>query len=67
MENNKKILLGKKGEDKYKSWILPPNTWTTIQEMWIENGVIKVWEKDDKKLFYGDITNNLKPFYFSFV
>jgi hypothetical protein len=44
-ENNKKILIGKKEEDKYKGWILPPNNWTTIQKMWIENGEIKVYNK----------------------
>ena len=38
MENEQKILIGKKGEDKYKGWILPPNTWTTIPKMWIDNG-----------------------------
>jgi len=45
MENDKKILLGKKCEDKYKGWILPPNTWITIQKMWGENGKIKIWNK----------------------
>ena len=25
---DERILLGKKGEDKYKDWILPPNSWT---------------------------------------
>jgi hypothetical protein len=40
-----KIIIGKKGEDMYKGWIFPPNTWTTIQEMWIENGKIKVRNK----------------------
>ena len=29
----------------YKGWIFPPNTWTTIQEMRIENGKIKVRNK----------------------
>jgi hypothetical protein len=45
MESEKKILLGKKSEDKYEGWILPPNTWTKIQKMWIENGEIKVLDK----------------------
>ena len=48
MENEKKILLGKKGEDKYKGWVLQPNTWTTIQKMWFKNGEIKVWNKKIK-------------------
>ena len=48
MENEKKILLGKKGEDKYKGWVLPLNTWNTIQKMWFKNGEIKVWNKKIK-------------------
>jgi hypothetical protein len=51
MENDKKILLGKKGEDKYKGWILPPDTWTTIQKMWIESGEIKIWNKKIQPLY----------------
>ena len=51
MENDKKILLGKKGEDKYKGWMLPPDTWTTLQKMWIENGEIKVWNKKIQPLY----------------
>lgn len=48
MENENKILLGKKSEDKYKGWLLPPNTWTTVQKMYIENGEIKVLNKKIK-------------------
>ena len=51
MENEQKILIGKKGEDKYKGWILPPNTWTTIQKMWIDNGDIKVWNRKIHPLY----------------
>jgi hypothetical protein len=51
MENDKKILLGKKGEDKYKGWILPTDTWTTIQKVCIENGEIKIWNKKIQPLY----------------
>ena len=51
MKSENKILLGKKSEDKYEGWGLPPNTWTTIQKMWIENGEIKVWNKKIQPLY----------------
>jgi hypothetical protein len=58
MENNKKIVLGKKSEDKYKGWILPPDTWTTIQKVLIENGEIKVLNKKIQPLYPVNIIND---------
>lgn len=45
MKKEKGKLLGKKPIDKYKGWILPPDSWITIQRMCVENGEIKVWNK----------------------
>ena len=47
-----KILIGKKSKDKYNGWCLPPNTWTTIQQMWIEDGQIKIWNKEPYRFKY---------------
>ncbi len=46
MKDNK-ILIGYKGEDKYKNYTIHPSTWTTIQKIHVEHGEIKVWNRWD--------------------
>ncbi len=43
--NGKSVMIGRKGEDEYKDWLMPPSSWTIVQEMWMEDGIIKVRSK----------------------
>jgi len=31
------MILGKKRKDVYGGWVLPPNTWKTVQEFYFNN------------------------------